>query len=289
MNRNSCDHRRPAQRRKRHRNLQGQRRLGGKPHGAQLRITESCGDEECGNEIWWNGGSGSGKIGAHGWFGRYLTAYDTGMNGGYGIFTNDETEGSWENIYSSGMDDSGIYLGACRECEARITKATMEDDAVGYSGSNSGGNLIIEHSVFRDNRAGIVPNSENPGDPPPPSNGACDPVQARTRGRTTRGCRSSKALTSSTARSTATTSWKTTTTSPPRQTHPRRWRLGAWAWSSRAYTGTRSKTTRSRATSTTGSSGSSTRTPTPGRRHDLLRVLRRQGRGQHVRRQRRQR
>ncbi|HUA10905.1 MAG TPA: hypothetical protein VMA83_02770 [Solirubrobacteraceae bacterium] len=140
-----------------------------------FELTESCGDESCGNEIWWNGGSGSGKIGAHGWFGRYLTAYDTGMNGGYGIFTNDEKEGSWENIYSSGMDDSGIYLGACRECEARIDNATMEDNAVGYSGSNSGGNLIIENSTFRDNRAGIVPNSENPGDPPPPSNGACDP------------------------------------------------------------------------------------------------------------------
>ena len=142
-----------------------------------FELTESCGDEECGNEIWWNGGSGSGKIGAHGWFGRYLTAYDTGMNGGYGIFTNDETEGSWEDIYSSGMDDSGMYLGACRECKARISKAMMEDDAVGYSGSNSGGNLIIEDSVFRDNRAGIVPNSENPGDPPPPSNGACNPAK----------------------------------------------------------------------------------------------------------------
>jgi hypothetical protein len=145
-----------------------------------FELTESCGDEECGNEIWWNGGSGSGKIGAHGWFGRYLTAYDTGMNGGYGVFTNDETEGSWENIYSSGMDDSGMYLGACRECKARISKATVEDNAVGYSGSNSGGNLIIEDSVFRDNRAGLVPNSENPGDPPPPSNGACNPVKPYT-------------------------------------------------------------------------------------------------------------
>ena len=34
--------------------------------------------EGCGNEIWWNGGSGSGKIGATGWYGSYLTAYDTG-------------------------------------------------------------------------------------------------------------------------------------------------------------------------------------------------------------------
>ena len=72
-----------------------------------------------GNEIWWNGGADSEKIGAHGWYGRYLTAYDTGLNGGYGIFTNNETTGEWENIYASGFNDSGMYLGACPECNAR--------------------------------------------------------------------------------------------------------------------------------------------------------------------------
>jgi hypothetical protein len=126
-----------------------------------------------GNEIWWNGGAGSNQVRHHGWFGRYLTAYDDGLNGGYGIFTNNEKNGWWENIYASGFNDSGIYLGACRECQARITKATMEDNAVGYSGSNSGGNLVIEESVFRHNTTGIAPNSENPGDGPPPQNGAC--------------------------------------------------------------------------------------------------------------------
>jgi hypothetical protein len=126
-----------------------------------------------GNEIWWNGGAGSGKIGAHGWFGRYLTAYDTGLNGGYGIFTSNEQNGWWENIYASGFNDSGMYLGACRECKARITKATIENNAVGYSGSNGGGKLVIEESTFRHNTTGIAPNSENPGDGPPPQNGSC--------------------------------------------------------------------------------------------------------------------
>jgi hypothetical protein len=126
-----------------------------------------------GNEIWWNGGADSNKIGAHGWYGRYLTAYDTGLNGGYGIFTNNETTGEWENIYASGFNDSGMYLGACPECNARINKATMENNALGYSGSNSGGKLIIENSVFNHNTTGIAPNSENPGDGPPPQNGAC--------------------------------------------------------------------------------------------------------------------
>lgn len=128
-----------------------------------------------GNEIWWNGGENSNKIGAHGWYGRYLTAYDTGLNGGYGIFTNNEEQGEWENIYASGFNDSGIYLGACPECKARINKAVMENNALGYSGSNSGGNLVIENSVFSHNTDGIAPNSENPGDGPPPQNGACGP------------------------------------------------------------------------------------------------------------------
>jgi len=126
-----------------------------------------------GNEIWWNGGAGSNKIGARGWYGRYLTAYDDGLNGGYGIFTNNETLGEWEDIYASGFNDSGMYLGACHECAARIDNAVMEDNALGYSGSNSGGKLIIENSVFKHNTDGIAPNSENPGDGPPPQSGAC--------------------------------------------------------------------------------------------------------------------
>lgn len=126
-----------------------------------------------GNDIWWNGSSSEEKVGAHGWFGNYLTAYDTAFNGGYGIFTSHEKKGEWNNIYASGFNDSGIYLGACQECEAVINHATMEYNALGYSGSNSGGQLIIENSKFDHNTAGIAPNTENPGDGPPPQNGAC--------------------------------------------------------------------------------------------------------------------
>jgi hypothetical protein len=126
-----------------------------------------------GNDIWWNGGANSNKIGAHGWWGRYLTAYDTGLNGGYGIFTNNETKGEWDKIYASGFNDSGMYLGACQECRAVIKEATMENSALGYSGSNSGGRLVIEKSIFRHNTDGIAPNGENPGDGPPPNDGQC--------------------------------------------------------------------------------------------------------------------
>ena len=129
---------------------------------------------ECGNEIWWNGGSGSNKIGASGWYGSYLTAYDTGLHGSYGIFTDNEEKGSFENIYASGFNDSGLYIGACRECNARVSKAVMENNSLGYSGSNSSGQLVIENSVFNHNLVGIAPNSENPGDGPPPLDGACN-------------------------------------------------------------------------------------------------------------------
>jgi len=128
----------------------------------------------CGNEIWWNGGSGSGEIGASGWYGSYLTAYDTGLHGGYGIFTGNEENGSWENIYASGFNDSGMYIGACRECNARVSNAVMENNSLGYSGSNSSGRLVIENSIFNHNLTGIAPNSENPSDAPPPLDGACN-------------------------------------------------------------------------------------------------------------------
>ena len=128
---------------------------------------------EGGNEIWWNGGANSHKIGARGWFGRYLTAYDTGFNGGYGIFTNNEIDGLWEKIYASGFNDSGIYIGACQECRALVREAVMENNALGYSGSNSGGALVIEKSKFVHNTDGLAPNSENPGDGPPPQDGQC--------------------------------------------------------------------------------------------------------------------
>jgi Protein of unknown function (DUF1565)/Pectinesterase len=131
-----------------------------------------CGDD-CGNGIWWNGGGDKNHVKNHGWWGRYLTSYNTGLGGGYGIFTNNEIHGEWDHVYASGWNDSGMYLGACQECDAEINHMTMENNALGYSGSNSGGKLIIENSVIAHNSTGIAPNGENPGDGPPPQDGEC--------------------------------------------------------------------------------------------------------------------
>ena len=131
-------------------------------------------DGEDGNEIWWNGGDGSGVIGLHGWTGRYLTTYDTGLNGGYGIFISNGVSGSLDQVYASGFNDSGLYLGACRDCRARIRHALVENNALGYSGTNSGGHIKVEDSVFRNNSNGVGPNSLNNDDQPPPQDGACN-------------------------------------------------------------------------------------------------------------------
>jgi hypothetical protein len=136
-------------------------------------------DGENGNAIWWNGGDGSGRVGLHGWLGRYLTAYDTGLTGGYGLFTSNASGGLWKHVYASGFDDSGLYLGACPDCHALVDHAVSERNALGYSGTNSGGHLIVQNSVFRDNAYGVSPNSLNNDDQPPPQNGACDSASNR--------------------------------------------------------------------------------------------------------------
>lgn len=131
-------------------------------------------DGENGNQIWWNGGDGSGKIGARGWYGQYLTTYDTGLIGGYGLFASNTVKGFMKHVYASGFNDSGLYIGACRDCKAKVSDALVERNALGYSGTNSGGNIVVEKSTFRNNSNGVGPNSLNNDDQPPPQDGACN-------------------------------------------------------------------------------------------------------------------
>lgn len=133
-----------------------------------------------GNEIWWNGGSGTAKIGMNGYWGSYLTATTTYYGGPtvaptYGIFANDAAgPAGWDHVYASNFDDSGMYVGACQQvCDVTIAEAWMEYNVLGYSGTNSGGAVVIEHSLFDNNQDGLDTNTQIGGDPPPPQNGNC--------------------------------------------------------------------------------------------------------------------
>jgi hypothetical protein len=136
------------------------------------------GSGSTGNEIWWNGGDGSSKIGGHGYFGSYLTATttffrDESTAAQYGIFSSNWTGGSWDQTYASNFNDSGYYIGACQQrCDQTISHAHSEYNALGYSGTNSGGYLVIKNSEFDRNEDGFDTNSQN-ADYPPPQNGQC--------------------------------------------------------------------------------------------------------------------
>ncbi len=137
------------------------------------------GSRGSGNEIWFNGGADSGKVfRGHGFSGDYLTATNTfymreKTAAAYGIFSSNWSGGTWDQTYASNFNDSGYYIGACQQvCDQTVNHAWAEYNALGYSGSNSGGTLIVKNSQFDHNEDGFDTNSQN-GDEPSPQNGAC--------------------------------------------------------------------------------------------------------------------
>ena len=154
-----------------------------KAAGVKLENLTVCNflkNPEGGNQIWFNNGDGSGKPKAGSFLGEYLSATDSyyggtgGPVGSYGIFTsNDSGPGKILHTYASNMDDSDYYVGACRDCNTVISDAHAQYSALGYSGTNSGGHLVLEHSEWDHLKTGIVTNSQNNDDAPSPALGWC--------------------------------------------------------------------------------------------------------------------
>jgi hypothetical protein len=72
------------------------------------------------------------------------------------------------------MADASFYVGACgRACDTTLAGDEAINSALGYSGTNAGGRLVITHSLFEYNHTGVVPNSQNSADAPPPQDGRC--------------------------------------------------------------------------------------------------------------------
>jgi hypothetical protein len=91
-----------------------------------------------------------------GYRGSYLTAY---ANGGSGVHAFGSRYGRIEHSYAGGSGEAGFSILACSPCDAVITNVLAEHNALGYSGINAGGNLAVVNSEWRENLAGIVPNT----------------------------------------------------------------------------------------------------------------------------------
>jgi hypothetical protein len=132
---------------------------------------------ETGNEIWWSGND-NGRIDGHGYLGSYLNATSTYFGSDehaakYGIFTKNWSGGTLTNTYASNFSDSAYYIGACLQvCNQTIDRAHGQFSSLGYSGSNSGGSLVVKNSEFDQNTDGFDTNTQNT-DRPPPQDGAC--------------------------------------------------------------------------------------------------------------------
>jgi hypothetical protein len=111
--------------------------------------------------------------GVDGYWGNYLTAYD---NGDYGVYAYDSTSSgptpsTFAFDYGSWNADSGIYIGGCKDCHAVVTNSRAYKNALGYSGTNAGGELYLINSEWDHNATGILPNTLT-SEPDPPQRGA---------------------------------------------------------------------------------------------------------------------
>jgi hypothetical protein len=166
-----------------------------------------------GNEIWWNGGDGTGalnkiSIGLRGYEGSYLTAtssYSSTTNNGtmgpccgtgfpaanYGIFSSNSTGplngaahgvfSSISNSYASNQADSDFYIGACAQrCDVVLSNDHGQYSSLCVSATNAGGYYVMDRMECDLNKDGPVSNSQNNDDAPSPQIGLCDSADPTT-------------------------------------------------------------------------------------------------------------
>jgi hypothetical protein len=133
-----------------------------------------------GDEIWFDGGGSSGAQQIGSWRGAFLSATSSYFAGGnqpfaqYGIYaSNTFGPGLFTQVYANNMGDAAFYIGACPDCNTILDHAHGQNSAQGYSGTNSGGRLIIQNSEFDHNHTGFSTNSQNNDDQPSPQSGHC--------------------------------------------------------------------------------------------------------------------
>jgi hypothetical protein len=131
------------------------------PNGVEIEannvvVENMTAEHYLGNGFFWASGDEDHYL--SGYRGSYLTAYD---NGDYGIYAYTAQDGQFDHSYAAGQPDSGFYIGQCFPCNAVIDNVVSEWNGLGYSGANSGGNLVIRDSIWRKNLSGLILVSED--------------------------------------------------------------------------------------------------------------------------------
>lgn len=88
----------------------------------------------------------------------HVTSYNNGL---YGIYAFHTRNGLIENSYTSGMADSGIYVGQCKPCGIVVRANVAERNAVGYEGTNASENMFVVGNRFTGNRVGATISSDH--------------------------------------------------------------------------------------------------------------------------------
>ena len=137
-----------------------------------------AGDLTPADEIWFDGGGSSGTQQIGSWRGAFLSATSGYVAENaftqYGIYaSNTFGPGLFTQVYANNMGDAAFYIGACPDCNTILDNAHGQNSAEGYSGTNSGGHLIIQNSEFDHNHTGFSTNSQNNDDQPSPQSGRC--------------------------------------------------------------------------------------------------------------------
>lgn len=136
-----------------------------------------------GDQIYFDGGAGSGRSGLGAFAASYLTATSTFTGAGptalahlaeAGVAArNVGGPGTVSSSFASNMATASFYVGACHDCNLVLDHVVGEGSVLGFSATNAGGRLGIDNSLFEQDKTGMLLTSADNADPPPPQNGAC--------------------------------------------------------------------------------------------------------------------
>lgn len=89
----------------------------------------------------------------NGWRASFVTVAN---NGQHGIEALRARGGTIDHVLASGHAAAGFRIGDCRPCDSLVTDSVAERGMAGFEGSDSGGNVVVARSFFRDNRVGVL-------------------------------------------------------------------------------------------------------------------------------------